>query len=167
MHEALLDVQDVAERLKLNPRTVIRMAERGDLAAAKVARRWRFRARDVDEYLQSQIEENMPDEKQGRQVKYQWSIPSPVEENSHGAAQITDISKRDFQLATVKQRLELEKQRLELQKEKLDLKTKRIDDALEMVDMLQPDINADKKAELLQSLLQNLLRQLDPALLAI
>lgn len=162
MHEALLNVQDVATRLKLNPRTVIRMAERGDLTAAKVARRWRFRESDVDTYLQSQIEE-----KQGHGAKYQQPVTVQGDKIDLVETQNIEVGKRELQLAAVKQRLELEKQRLELQKEKLDLKTKRIEDALEVVDMLQPDINADKKAELLQSLLQNLLQQLDPALLAV
>lgn len=151
MLDELLDVQDVAARLRVNPRTVLRMAERGDLVAAKVARRWRFRMSDVDEYLQTQIEEA-----QGHGPKYPLSLATQAEEIGELEAQNVGASKRELQLAAVKQRLEFEKQRLELQKEKLDLKTRRIDDALEMVDMLHPDVDADKKAELLQNFLRRL-----------
>ena len=145
MHDTLLNVQEVAKQLKLNPRTVIRMAERGDLAAVKVAGRWRFRESDVETYLQFQTEDK----------------------HGHGVGQIDlqaiESDTGELQRATVKQRLELAKQQLELQKEKLDVKAQRIDVALEMVDMLPPEVNADKKTEFLQSLLENVLRQLDPA----
>jgi len=53
MHDELLDVQEVATRLRLNPRTVLRMADRGELPGRKVARRWRFYSSDLDAYLQS------------------------------------------------------------------------------------------------------------------
>src|SRR6202035_2715424 len=58
--ENLLDVQHVAERLDVNPRTVLRMVERGDLPAFKVSHRLRFRPVDLEKYLQSNLSTTTP-----------------------------------------------------------------------------------------------------------
>ncbi|HEU5013926.1 MAG TPA: helix-turn-helix domain-containing protein [Roseiflexaceae bacterium] len=50
--ESMLTVQEVAERLRLHPRTVSNMAKRGDIPAIKIARRWRFRADVIEELYQ-------------------------------------------------------------------------------------------------------------------
>jgi len=52
--EQLLTTEEVARYLKLHPRTVTNMAERGELPASKVGRHWRFRKQDVDAYLEKQ-----------------------------------------------------------------------------------------------------------------
>ena len=53
--DELLDVQEVAALLRVNPRTVLRMADRKELTALKVGKRWRFRLHDLDNYLRTQL----------------------------------------------------------------------------------------------------------------
>ena len=48
--DELLDVQAVADLLHVNPRTVLRMVERKELPAIRVARRFRFRRSDLEKY---------------------------------------------------------------------------------------------------------------------
>lgn len=48
----LLTVPEVAAYLRLNRFTVYRMAERGELPGAKIARRWRFKEREIERWLQ-------------------------------------------------------------------------------------------------------------------
>ena len=50
--DTLLTVEEVAEYLRLNLFTVYRMAERGELPGAKIARRWRFSEADLRAWLQ-------------------------------------------------------------------------------------------------------------------
>ena len=52
MKDKLLTIQEVADYLRLNLFTVYRMAERGELPGAKVARRWRFREREIERWLE-------------------------------------------------------------------------------------------------------------------
>ena len=54
--EEILEVKEVAKRLKVSTRTVIRLVERGDLVAFKIGDLWRFRRSDVDDYVQQQIQ---------------------------------------------------------------------------------------------------------------
>ena len=166
----LLDVQTVAARLKVNPRTVLRMVGREELPAIRVARRLRFRPGDLETYLLTHLS-----------TSYSPEHPEPVqmlpaEMPEHAAEGLREHqqyhspgmqglggrrSKEFIQLELEKQRLELEKQRLALQKEDLDLQTRRIDLALEtatrMVSLLQPEADAKTKAALLQTLLPGLL----------
>lgn len=60
--EEILDVKEVANMLKVSTRTVIRLAERGDLVAFKIGDLWRFRRSDVNEYIQRQIQRRQQDE---------------------------------------------------------------------------------------------------------
>jgi excisionase family DNA binding protein len=60
--EEILDVKEVASMLKVSTRTVIRLAERGDLVAFKIGDLWRFRRSDVNEYIQQQIQRRQRDE---------------------------------------------------------------------------------------------------------
>ena len=46
----LLNIDEVAGYLRLNRYTVYRMAERGELPGAKIARRWRFEAREIKQW---------------------------------------------------------------------------------------------------------------------
>jgi excisionase family DNA binding protein len=54
--EEILEVKEIAKWLKVSTRTVIRLAERGDLVAFKIGDLWRFRRSDVDNYIQQQIQ---------------------------------------------------------------------------------------------------------------
>lgn len=54
--EEILEVKEVAKSLKISTRTVIRLAERGDLVAFKIGDLWRFRRSDVENYIQQQIQ---------------------------------------------------------------------------------------------------------------
>ncbi len=49
--DKLLKIEEVAAYLRLNRFTVYRMAERGELPGAKVARRWRFKDGDIKRWL--------------------------------------------------------------------------------------------------------------------
>jgi excisionase family DNA binding protein len=51
MTQQLMTVEEVAKYLQLNPQTVSRMAQRGELPAAKVGRHWRFRREILDKFL--------------------------------------------------------------------------------------------------------------------
>jgi excisionase family DNA binding protein len=154
MHNEFLDVQEVAARLRVNPRTVLRMADRGELPGIKVARRWRFRSSDLDTYLQSyqssSSEESLLEEELAEEAF------------ANGDAQKAEQRQAMASLDREKEQIELEKQRLALQKERVELYTRQIDYVLEtankMVDMLYPDSDAKTKALHLEALLANLLR---------
>ncbi len=51
---ALMTVKQVAEHLNVNPRTVLRLIERGDLRASKVSSRWRVDPDDLRDYIERQ-----------------------------------------------------------------------------------------------------------------
>ena len=50
--QTLLDVQTVAKQLNINPRTVNRMIERGELSAFRVSGRYRIGEQDLEAYLE-------------------------------------------------------------------------------------------------------------------
>jgi excisionase family DNA binding protein len=56
MQEEVMDAKQVAELLKVGYRTVVRMADRGELPAFKVGDLWRFRKADIDAYIQRQVD---------------------------------------------------------------------------------------------------------------
>ncbi len=182
--DELLDVQYVAARLHVNPRTVLRMVERKELPAIRVARRLRFRRSDLEKYLRTHLYTSSQNDRSAKQ-----SIPETVElsqeaekEESDVPAQPGDVAsesalkeqarsfgaqsaklrKQAAQLEIEQKLLEIEKQRLALQREDLDLQTRRIEHALatavRMVSMLQPEADAKTKASLLQTLLPSLLQ---------
>src|SRR5713101_2582966 len=103
MQNELLDVQEVATRLRLNPRTVLRMADRGDLPGIKVARRWRFRSSDLNTYLQSN---HTTASEEG------WSGEELEEVSINKEAQ---NGEQKTQLDRKKEELQLEKEQLALQ----------------------------------------------------
>jgi excisionase family DNA binding protein len=154
MHNELLDVQEVAARLRVNPRTVLRMADRGELLGIKVARRWRFRSSDLDTYLQSY----QPSSSEESLLEEELAEEAFANRDAQKAEQRQSMAQLDRE----KEQLELEKQRLSLRKERMELYTKQIDYALEtankMVNMLYPDSDAKTKAFHLEALLANLLR---------
>ncbi len=59
--DEIFEVKDVAQILKVSTRTVIRLAERGELTAFKVGDLWRFRRSDVDDYIARQIQRRKKD----------------------------------------------------------------------------------------------------------
>ena len=46
-----LDAKDVARMLKISYRTVLRLAERGELPYFRVGDLWRFERKDVEEFI--------------------------------------------------------------------------------------------------------------------
>ena len=54
MSTTAMTVQDVAEYLNVDPKTVYRMVNRGELPGFKVGGSWRFRREDMDEWIAKQ-----------------------------------------------------------------------------------------------------------------
>lgn len=48
----VMTVREVAAFLKVNEKTVYRLAQRGDLPGFKVAGAWRFQIRDIDGWIE-------------------------------------------------------------------------------------------------------------------
>lgn len=178
----LLDVQSVADRLHVNPRTVLRMVERKELPAIRVARRFRFRRSDLEKYLRTHLSTSTSSQN-GKTVKHiipetveltqeaeqeESDVPtrpgdvaseSPLKEQTRSfGAQSAKLRKQVAQLEIEQKLLEIEKQRLALRREDLG----RIDQALatanRLVNMLQPEADAKTKASLLQTLLPSILQ---------
>jgi excisionase family DNA binding protein len=59
----ILDAKEAGKMLKVHARTVIRLAERGELPAFRVGDLWRFRRVDVEEYINRQLQKK-PDQSQ-------------------------------------------------------------------------------------------------------
>jgi len=51
-----MTVKEVAQYLKMNERTVLKLANEGSIPATKVASQWRFMRRMLDEWLESQMQ---------------------------------------------------------------------------------------------------------------
>jgi excisionase family DNA binding protein len=54
MSSDVLEPKEVAQLLKVSVRTVVRLAERGEIVAFKVGDLWRFHRADVDSYIEEQ-----------------------------------------------------------------------------------------------------------------
>ena len=54
MDESFLTTEEVLDYLQVNLRTVYRLIKAGKIPAVRVGRQWRFRKRDIDEWLESQ-----------------------------------------------------------------------------------------------------------------
>ena len=52
--DKLLTIDEVAQYLRLDRYTIYRMAERGELPGAKIARRWRFGEADLRAWFEQQ-----------------------------------------------------------------------------------------------------------------
>ena len=50
----ILDADEVAEMLRVHPRTVKRLAGQGDLPGFRVGGQWRFRREAIEEYIRRQ-----------------------------------------------------------------------------------------------------------------
>jgi excisionase family DNA binding protein len=180
--DELLDVQSVADRLHVNPRTVLRMVERKELPAIRVARRFRFRRSDLENYLRTHLYPSSSSQN-GKTAKH--IIPETVELTQEAEQEESDVPTRTGDVAseaTLKEQirslgaqsaklrkqaaqLEIEQKLLEIEKQRLALRREdlgRIDQALatadRMVNMLQPEADAKTKAALLQTLLPSILQ---------
>jgi len=58
--EALITAQEVAHILRCSPKTVKRMAARGEIPALQIGNRWRFRPSLVDEFIRHQLLSSAP-----------------------------------------------------------------------------------------------------------
>jgi excisionase family DNA binding protein len=180
--DEMLDVQSVADLLHVNPRTVLRMVEREELPAIRVARRFRFRRSDLENYLRTHLSAATSSQN-GKTTKHithvavepteeteqeDFDVPPWPRDDASGSllkeqtrsygAQSAKLRKQAAQLEIEQKLLEIEKQRLALRKEDLS----RIDQALviadRLVNMLQPEADAKTKATLLQTVLPTILQ---------
>ena len=53
--ERLLDSHEAAALLGVHPRTLQRLAQRGEIAGMQVGKLWRFRASSIDAWIQSRL----------------------------------------------------------------------------------------------------------------
>lgn len=54
MSEQIMTVKDVASYLKLNERTIYRMATSAKIPAFKVGTSWRFKREDIEKWIEDQ-----------------------------------------------------------------------------------------------------------------
>lgn len=54
MSEQIMTVKDVASYLKLNERTIYRMATSAKIPAFKVGTSWRFKREDIEKWIEEQ-----------------------------------------------------------------------------------------------------------------
>lgn len=52
--DKILTLKEVADYLKLTERTIYRLSQDGKLPGFKVGSSWRFRLRDIDEWIEDQ-----------------------------------------------------------------------------------------------------------------
>lgn len=184
----LLDVQYVAARLQVNPRTIMRMVERKELPAIKVARRLRFRRSDLERYLQTHLSTSTPslaaepgkqpifespdfEQEEEAEAQDEDEVPaqadaameSPLREAALSSrVQGTRLRKQAAQLEIEEKLLEIERKKLDLQKQRIDLHTHHIDYSIDlatrMVEKLHPHEDEKTKAESFHSLLSDLLQ---------
>ena len=64
---AAMTVQDVAEYLNVDPKTVYRMVKRGNLPGFKVGGSWRFQKDDIDGWIAKQKEAAAQRDEEGGQ----------------------------------------------------------------------------------------------------
>jgi len=53
LDDEFLTVEELAKKLKVNPRTIQRLIERKELPAIRIGKQWRFRRETVTEWLES------------------------------------------------------------------------------------------------------------------
>ncbi len=144
--EELLKVQDVAERLQINARTVLRMVERGELDAVRVARSWRFRPRDIDAYLRKQ-----------------HIGPAVAIGDEDWEDEDVGMGSANGELRGPLNHLDVEQRRLELEKKQWELETERFNYILQTGQKMLESSSVDEQtkakyeAELIKSLFPQLL----------
>ena len=57
-----LDANDVARMLKVSYRTVLRLAERGELPYFRIGDLWRFERKDVEEFIKRNKQQGKKDQ---------------------------------------------------------------------------------------------------------
>ena len=59
--------EEAAKMLGVTPRTVTRLAERGEIPGFRVGKLWRFRSSDIREFIESQIRQRADKSKREHQ----------------------------------------------------------------------------------------------------
>lgn len=54
MSDTILTIKDVADYLKVNERTIYRLAASGELPGFKVGNSWRFKQSELEQYIAAQ-----------------------------------------------------------------------------------------------------------------
>lgn len=54
MSDPILTIKDVADYLKVNERTIYRLAANGELPGFKVGNSWRFKQSELEQYIAAQ-----------------------------------------------------------------------------------------------------------------
>jgi excisionase family DNA binding protein len=62
MPSDILTVKEVADYLKVNERTIYRLATNGELPAFRVGASWRFRLNEIDRWISTQSRTGSSDE---------------------------------------------------------------------------------------------------------
>ncbi|MAD65535.1 helix-turn-helix domain-containing protein [Haliea sp.] len=60
MSDQVLTIKDVADYLKVNERTIYRLAASGELPGFKVGNSWRFKQSELEQYITAQHNRNTP-----------------------------------------------------------------------------------------------------------
>ena len=60
-NDRIMTTRELAEYIKLNEKTVLKMAQQGDLPGVKVGNQWRFHVDAIDQYIQTGINQ-LPDD---------------------------------------------------------------------------------------------------------
>ncbi len=66
--EEPVGAEEAAKMLGVTPRTVTRLAERGEIPGFRVGKLWKFRPSDIREYIESQIRQRADKPKDERQT---------------------------------------------------------------------------------------------------
>lgn len=61
MSDPILTIKDVSEYLKVNERTIYRLAASGELPGFKVGNSWRFKQSELEQYIASRHNRNLSD----------------------------------------------------------------------------------------------------------
>jgi excisionase family DNA binding protein len=61
----ILDAEEVADMLRVHPRTIMRLAHQGHIPGFKVGGQWRFRREAIEAYIREQ-EQRYNDQKKGQ-----------------------------------------------------------------------------------------------------
>lgn len=59
MQDEILEAREVAKMLRINVRTVQKLASNGELVGFRVANRWRFRREAINDYIRQQEQLNL------------------------------------------------------------------------------------------------------------
>ena len=76
--QEILDAQEVADMLRLHPRTVMKLANQGQLRGFKAGGQWRFRREAIEEYIREQEEKYSSQKSTSEESP---DIPSADEDN--------------------------------------------------------------------------------------